>query len=258
MFCSLVLLFLVAPILITIPLSFNAEPYFSYPITSFSWRWYEEVFTSSEWREALLNSLFIGLVGTFLATMLGTLAAMGLSRPEFPWRGLVMPLLISPMIVPIIVVAVGLYLVFAPLGLTSSYTGIILAHTALGTPFVLITVISTLQSFDRSLARAAASLGANPWTSFRRVVLPLILPGVVTGAIFAFATSLDEVIVVLFIGGVEQRTIPRQMWTGIRDHISPSILSVAALLTMFAIALYLVIGWLHGRAATTHASPKTY
>ena len=202
-----------------------------------------------------MNSFVIGFGSTLLATALGTLAALGLSRPAFPLRGLVMPFLISPMIIPIVVVAVGLYLVFAPFGLTNSYTGVVLAHTALGTPFVVITVTATLMSFDTSLARAAASLGAGPLTVFRRITLPLISPGIATGGVFAFATSFDEVIVILFIGGVEQRTSPRQMWTGIRDQINPSILAMATLLTCFAIALFLTIDWLHGRNAAAATPP---
>lgn len=255
LFAIVVLVFLVAPILVVIPLSFNDSAYFSYPMTGFSLRWYEMVFASEDWRRAFLNSFIIGLGSTVLATALGTLAALGLSRAAFPFRGLVMPLLISPMIIPIVVVAVGLYLVFAPLGLTNSYLGVVLAHTALGTPFVVITVTATLMSFDRSLTRAAASLGAAPLTVFRRVTLPLIFPGVATGGVFAFATSFDEVIVILFIGGVEQRTIPRQMWTGIRDQINPSILAMATLLTCFAIALFLAIDWLQGRGSAAAAEP---
>ena len=255
LFSAVVLIFLVAPILVVIPLSFNDSAYFSYPMTGISLRWYETLFASADWRRAILNSFVIGLGSTVLATALGTLAALGLSRPAFPLRGLIMPFLISPMIIPIVVVAVGLYLVFAPFGLTNSYMGVVLAHTALGTPFVVITVTATLMSFDTSLTRAAASLGAGPFTVFRRVTLPLISPGIATGGVFAFATSFDEVIVILFIGGVEQRTIPRQMWTGIRDQINPTILAMATLLTCFAIALFLTIDWLQGRNATAATPP---
>lgn len=250
----LVLLFLIAPILVTIPLSFNEGSYFSYPMSGFSLRWYEFVFSSGDWQRAFFNSLSIGLVSALVATVLGTSAALGLSQPQFPARNLVMSLLVSPMIVPVVVVAVGLYLVFAPLGLVNNYWGLILAHTALGVPFVVITVTATLSSFNWTLTRAAASLGAHPWTVFRKITLPLIMPGVVTGAIFAFATSFDEVIVVLFIGGVDQRTIPRQMWNGIRDQINPSILVVSTLLTLFAIALFVVIAWLRHRSANTAKS----
>ncbi|WP_244470692.1 ABC transporter permease [Microvirga massiliensis] len=248
-YTAFVLGFLVIPVLVIVPLSFNDSTYFSYPMSGFTFGWYETLFASEDWRRAFLNSLVIGLLSTVLATVLGTLAAMGISRPTFPFRGLIMPLLISPMIIPIVVVAVSLYLVFAPLGLTNTYLGVILAHTALGTPFVVITVTATLMAFDRNLTRAAATLGAAPWTAFRRVTLPLIMPGVATGSIFAFATSFDEVVVILFIGGAEQRTIPRQMWAGIRDQINPSILAMAALLTIFAIVLFLAIDWLRGRSA---------
>jgi putative spermidine/putrescine transport system permease protein len=244
---GLVLAFLIAPLLVIIPLSFNSSAYFSYPMSGFSLRWYEKALLSPEWQRALLNSLGIGIVSTIIATVLGTLAALGLSRANFPLRSLIMPILISPMIIPVVVVAVGFYLVFAPLGLNDTYLGVVLSHAALGTPFVVITVNASLLSFDRNLVRAAASLGATPWTAFRRVTLPVISPAVAAGAIFAFATSFDEVIVILFIGGPEQNTIPREMWSGMRDSIDPSILAVASLLTVFAVTLFGAIHWLRSR-----------
>ncbi|HEY0296686.1 MAG TPA: ABC transporter permease [Bordetella sp.] len=247
------LLFLVAPVLAIIPLSFNAGSYFSYPMSGFSLRWYEKALFSPDWQLAFTNSLGIGLVATVVATVLGTLAALGLSRPNFPLRSLIMPVLISPMIIPLIVIAAGFYLVFAPIGLTNSYAGVILAHAVLGTPFVVITVTASLLSFDRNFMRAASGLGASPWAAFRRVTLPLILPGVATGAVFAFATSFDEVVVILFIGGPDQRTVPRQMWSGIRDAIDPSILAIATLLIVFAIALFVSMNWLRSRAQAANA-----
>ncbi|WP_321796134.1 ABC transporter permease [Caballeronia sp. J97] len=246
---ALVLFFLVAPILAIIPLSFNAGSYFSYPLQGFSLRWYEQALTSADWQRALFNSVAIGAASTLIATGLGTLAALGLSRTQFPLRSIVMPIIVSPMIVPIVVVAAGFYLVFAPLGLVNSYPGVILAHAALGTPFVVITVTASLLSFDQSLLRAASGLGAPPWVAFRRVTLPLITPAVATGSVFAFATSFDEVIVILFIGGPDQKTVPRQMWSGIRDSIDPSILAVATMLIVFAVLLFASINWLRGRAA---------
>jgi putative spermidine/putrescine transport system permease protein len=252
---GVVLAFLIAPVLAIIPLSFNAGSYFSYPMSGYSLRWYEKALLDPDWQRAFLNSLGIGAMATLVATILGTVAALGLSRPSFPWRSVIMPLLISPMIIPVVVVAVGFYLVFAPLGLTNSYAGVVLAHAALGTPFVVITVTASLLSFDRNLLRAAAGLGAASWTAFRRVTLPLVSPGVATGAIFAFATSFDEVVVILFIGGPAQRTVPRQMWSGIREAIDPSILAIATLLTVFAIALFVTINWLWGRTAA-QSSPN--
>jgi putative spermidine/putrescine transport system permease protein len=246
---ALVLFFLIAPILAIIPLSFNSGSYFSYPLQGISLRWYEQALTSADWQRALLNSLGIGAASTLIATCLGTLAALGLSRTQFPLRSLIMPVIISPMIVPIVVVAAGFYLIFAPLGLVNSYPGVVLAHAALGTPFVVITVTASLLSFDQSLLRAASGLGAAPWVTFRRVTLPLITPAVATGSVFAFATSFDEVIVILFIGGPDQTTVPRQMWSGIRDSIDPSILAVATMLIVFALLLFASINWLRNRGA---------
>ncbi len=246
---GVVLFFLVAPILAIVPLSFNSGSYFSYPLQGFSLHWYAQALGDSDWQRALLNSIGIGAASTLIATCLGTLAALGLSRANFPFRSVIMPLLISPMIIPIVVVAAGFYLIFAPLGLVNSYAGVVLAHAALGTPFVVVTVTASLLSFDQSLLRAATGLGAPPWVAFRRVTLPLIAPAVVTGSVFAFATSFDEVIVILFIGGPDQRTVPRQMWSGIRDQIDPSILAVATMLIVFAVALFASINCLRERAA---------
>ena len=252
--CTLTLFFLIAPILAIVPLSFNTGAYFSYPMQGFSLHWYEQVLASHDWHKALGNSIGIGAAATLISTGLGTLAALGLSRADFPFRSIIMPLLISPMIIPIVVVAAGFYLIFAPLGLVNSYSGVVLAHAALGTPFVVITVTASLLSFDQSLLKAAASLGAPPWITFRRITLPLIMPAVATGSVFAFATSFDEIIVILFIGGPNQTTVPRQMWSGIRDQIDPSILAVATMLILFAVALFSSINWLRGRAAGAAAT----
>ena len=246
--CSIIFFFLVAPILAIVPLSFNSGSFFSYPMEGFSLRRYAAAFGSPDWQRAFANSIGIGAASTLIATMLGLLAALGLSRAQFPFRSVIMPIIVSPMIVPIVVVAAGFYLVFAPLGLVNSYLGVVLAHAALGTPFVVITVTASLLSFDQSLSRAASGLGASPWVAFRRITLPLIAPAVATGSVFAFATSFDEVIVILFIGGPDQRTVPRQMWSGIRDQIDPSILAVATLLMIFAIALFACMNWLRKRA----------
>ena len=175
------LVFLVAPILTIVPLSFSSGSFFYYPLPGFSLRWYQDFFTSSFWLPSLKNSLIVGISATVLATVLGTLAALGIWRARFPAQALMLAILISPMVVPVIIVAVGVYFAFAPLGLTDGYLGLILAHTTLGVPFVVITVLATLSSFDRTLIRAAESLGASQITTFRRVTLPLILPGVASG-----------------------------------------------------------------------------
>ena len=252
--CVAVFVFLIAPILVIVPLSFNAEPYFTFTPgmlrldpDAYSLRWYESVATDAQWQRALLNSLAIGVCATVLATVLGSLAALGLANPAMPARSLVMGVLISPMVTPIIIAAAGMFFFYSRLGLAQTHVGLILAHAALGTPFVVITVTATLAGFDRNLMRAAASLGAGPITSFRRVQLPIIAPGVASGALFAFAASFDEVVTVLFMGGLEQRTIPRQMWTGLREQISPAILAVAAILIIFALTFMAAVEWLRSR-----------
>ncbi|RWE20830.1 MAG: ABC transporter permease [Mesorhizobium sp.] len=246
--CGAVLLFLVAPLLAVIPLSFNSVPFFTYPMSGFSFRWYEEFFFSSRWQSGLMNSMLVGIASTLLATVLGTLAALGLSRPNFPFRTIVLSILISPMIVPTIITGVAVYFLYAYVGLVNSYTGLILAHTTVATPFVVITVSATLVGFDNSLARAAAGLGAPPLTVFFKVIFPLIFPGMVAGALFAFATSFDEVIIALFVAGPQQRTLPLVMFTGIREQISPTILATATVLVMFAVALLTAVELLRRRS----------
>ena len=273
--CALIFLFLIAPILIVIPLSFNAEPYFTFTEkmlkldpSGYSTRWYDLLMTfgmidpdrtrdaawwsdfwaNSSWMRAAKNSVIIGFFATILATALGTLAALGLSRAEMPARRMIMAVLISPMIVPIIITATGLFFFYSMSGLANTYLGIILAHATLGIPFVIITVTATLIGFDHSLTRAAASLGASPQTTFFKITMPLILPGVISGALFAFVTSFDEVVVVLFVAAHDQQTIPRQMWNGIREQISPAILAVATILVIISTLLLATIELLRRRS----------
>jgi putative spermidine/putrescine transport system permease protein len=197
---------------------------------------------------AIRNSFFIGICATLLSTALGTLAAIGLSRDEMPYRRLIMSILISPMIVPLVITAAGMFFFYSKIQLSQTYIGVIMAHAVLGTPFVIITVTATLVGFDKSLVRAANSLGAGPITTFFKVQMPLIIPGVISGGLFAFITSFDEVVAVLFLASPEQRTIPRQMWSGIREQISPTILAVATLLVILSVILLTVIELLRRRS----------
>ena len=253
--CGLIFIFLIAPILVIMPLSFNAEPFFtftpemlSFDPAGYSTKWYDEFFTSANWQQAVENSVIIAIFSTLFATFLATVAALGLSRSVMPYRTLIMAILISPMIVPLIISAAGMYFFYSKVGLQGTHIGIILAHTALGTPFVVITVTATLVGFDHSLTRAAANLGADPVRTFFKVIVPLILPGVISGALFAFITSFDEVVIILFVGSVDQRTIPWQMFSGIRENISPTILAVATLLILFSITLLTTIELLRRRS----------
>lgn len=244
-----VLVFLVVPLVVVVPLSFNAGSFLTFPLAGISGRWYEALLASAAWTRAFRNSLFVGLIATTLATTLGTAAALGLKRLSPGLSRLLSFIVLSPVIVPVVISAVGIYFLYAPFGLVSSYTGLILSHTVLATPFVVITVMAALDGFDRNLQRAASSCGASPLVTFRRVTLPLILPGVVSGAIFAFAVSFDDVVMALFLAGPEQRTLPVQMFNGVREEINPIITAAATLLILLAVILLGLIEVLRRRSA---------
>ncbi len=242
-----VAIFLVAPLLVIVPLSFSDGSFLHFPLPGVGLRWYRAFFASEFWLSALWNSLTIGIAATALATALGTLAAVGLWLAAIPGATLIMGILLLPMVVPAIITAVALTFAYAPVGLASTHLGLIVAHALLASPFVLVTVGATLSQFDRTLLRAASSCGAGPATAFRRVMLPVILPGVVAGAVFAFATSLDESVVVLFLAGPSQRTLPRQMFAGLKDTIELTILAAATMLVVLSLVLMLLVRYLSAR-----------
>ncbi|CAN5666882.1 ABC transporter permease [soil metagenome] len=253
--CGLIFFFLVAPILVIIPLSFNATPFFTFTPdmlrlnpAGYSLRHYLDFFNSGEWQRALRNSVQIAPMATLLSVSFGTLAAVGLSQPHVPFRRAIMAVMISPMIVPLIISATGMFFFYSKVGLQGTYLGVVLAHAVLGVPFVIITVTATLVGFDRSLTRAAASLGAGPLRTFFRVQMPLILPGVIAGGLFAFITSFDEVVIVMFVGSASQQTLPWRMFTGLREQISPTILAVATILVVLSILLLSVLELLRRRS----------
>jgi putative spermidine/putrescine transport system permease protein len=264
--CALIFIFLITPILVVIPLSFNAEDFFtftpemlSFDPEGYSLKHYRDFFTNNEWQRSFKNSLIIAPIATLISVSLGTLAAIGLSQSHVPFRRGIMAILISPMIVPLIISATGMFFFYSKIGnfmegsmgLDKNLVGyikVVLAHAVLGIPFVIITVTATLVGFDRSLTRAAANMGANPVTTFFRVQMPLILPGVISGGLFAFITSFDEVVVVLFVGSASQKTLPWQMFTGLREQISPTILAVATILVGISILLLTTLELLRRRS----------
>ncbi|MZR30663.1 ABC transporter permease subunit [Sneathiella sp. DP05] len=253
--CWAIFIFLITPIIVVMPLSFNAENFFTFTPAmlnfdpaGYSLKHYEDFFTNSDWQGAIKNSFAIAPVATLLSVSLGTLAAIGLSQPFVPFRRAIMAILISPMIMPLIISAAGMYFFYSRVGLQGTYLGVVLAHAALGIPFVIITVTATLVGFDHSLTRASASLGANPVKTFFRVQMPLILPGVIAGGLFAFITSFDEVVVVLFVGSAGQKTLPWQMFTGLREQISPTILAVATILVVLSILMLTTLEMLRRRS----------
>ncbi|MCP5084070.1 MAG: ABC transporter permease [Alphaproteobacteria bacterium] len=265
-FCAFVMFFLVAPLIVVIPLSFTSGAFLSFTPEmlaldpeGFSIRWYkillgdcsDAVVTTvctDKWVTGFRNSFLVAIASTLLSVTLGTLAALGLSREHMPFRKVIMAGLISPMIVPLIITAAGMFLFYAKLNLVATFTGLIFAHTALGLPFVVITVTSTLVGFDHSLTRAAESLGSTPANNFFKIQLPLIAPGVISGSLFAFITSFDEIVVVLFLGGADQLTLPRQMWSGIRQEISPTILAAATILVILSVVLLTTVELLRRRS----------
>ena len=239
-FGSTVIFFLMAPLFAILPLAFTDSIFLNYPIPGFSFRWFHELFTADAWRRSIINSLLIGSGTTILATITGTVAALGL-------RGKSVSLLFSffrtlfllPMVVPAVVLGVGMQLMFAQYGLANTYVGVIIAHTVIAIPFVVVNVTAALQGIDRRLENAAASLGASPVVVLQKVTLPLAMPGIVSGAVFAFATSLDEVVLTLFVAGPNQRTVARQMFSTIRENISPAIAAAALL---FIVGTVLIAG----------------
>ena len=267
-FCFLVFFFLIAPLVAIIPISFSKSPFMLFTEGMLAWppdpeawsfRWYrymvgiceDKILTTpcgNKWMRGTVNSFFVGSISTLLATALGTLAALGLSRPHMPFKGLIMSILISPMIVPLIITAAGMFFFYAKINLVYTFTGIILAHVALSTPFVVITVTATLVGFDTNMTKASQSLGARPMRTFFKVIMPLILPGVISGALFAFITSFDEVVIVMFMASLDQLTIPKQMWAGIRQEISPVILCMATCLVALSIFLLTTVELLRRRS----------
>ncbi|WP_170605553.1 ABC transporter permease [Ruegeria arenilitoris] len=264
--CGAIFIFLITPILVVLPLSFNAQDFFTFTPEmlrldpeGYSLKHYRDFFTNNEWQRSFKNSLIIAPIATIISVTLGTLAAIGLSQSHVPGRRAIMGILISPMIVPLIISATGMFFFYSDigrflegtLGMNKNFVGylkVILAHAVLGIPFVIITVTATLVGFDRSLTRAAANMGAGPVRTFFKIQMPLILPGVISGGLFAFITSFDEVVVVLFVGSASQKTLPWQMFTGLREQISPTILAVATILVVLSIALLTTVELLRRRS----------
>ena len=269
-FCAVVFFFLVAPLIAIVPISFSVSPFMVFTEGMLAWppdpeawslRWYRNMIgdcsaevvsstvpCSTKWMKGTVNSFYIGIIATFIATVLGTMAALCLSRPHMPYKALIMSILISPMIVPLIITAAGMFFFYARINLVYTFTGVILAHVALATPFVVITVTATLVGFDMNMVKAAQSLGAKPMRTFFKVIMPLILPGIISGALFAFITSIDEVVIVMFMASIDQLTIPKQMWAGIRQEISPVILCMATCLVILSIVLLTTVELLRRRA----------
>lgn len=222
--------FLIAPLLAILPLAFTSSVFLTYPIPEWSTRWFGELISADAWRRSIVNSIVIGLGTTALSVVLGTTASLGLRHRIVFLSGMLKTLFLLPMVVPAVVLGVGMQVLFVRLGIANSYLGVIVAHTVVAMPFVIVSVSSALAGIDRRIELAAQSLGASPAIVLRRVTFPLAMPGIISGAVLSFATSLDEVVLTLFVAGPNQRTLARQMFSTIRENISPAIAAAAFIL----------------------------
>lgn len=252
---GLILFYLVFPIFVVVPLSFSSAAYLQFPPPGFSLRWYDNYLGRGDWIAATWLSLRIGLVTAALATVLGTAASLALVRGRFWGRNLINSFVVSPLIIPTIIVAIGVYFFYARVRLIGSPFALALAHTALAIPFVVTNVSATLHGFDERLEYAAMNLGANRWQTFWRVTLPIIRPGVLAGALFAFITSFDELIVALFVSGTGAVTLPRRMWDSLRQEIDPTIAAVSTLLIAVSVVVLLGAEILRQRGERLRATP---
>jgi putative spermidine/putrescine transport system permease protein len=233
--------FLIAPMIVIVPMSLTSAEILSWPPEGISTRWYEKMLGDPQWSSGFANSALVAILTAFLSTVLGTLGALGLTRGRFPGRNLANALILSPLIVPVILIAIGFFSFYARVRLQGSLFGLVLAHTALALPFVVISVGTVLRTMDRNLELAAANLGASPTRVFWRITLPLILPGVLAGALFAFITSWDEVVVSIFMTSTRFRTLPVEMWEQVRQVVDPTVAAVATTLMVITTVLLLLV-----------------
>ena len=253
-FVAIVLLYLVFPVFVVIPVSFSSAKYLQFPPPGWSLQWYQNYFERPGWVPATFVSIRVAIITTIFATILGTAASLALVRGRFPGRNAINSFMVSPLVVPGIIVAIGIYFFYAQAKLVGNPLGLALAHTALALPFVVTNVSATLHGFDERLEYAAMNLGANRWQTFRRVTLPIIRPGVFAGALFAFITSFDELIVALFVSGSGAVTLPRKMWDSLRQEIDPTIAAVSTILITLSVVILLVAELLRQRSERTRTA----
>jgi putative spermidine/putrescine transport system permease protein len=239
--------FLIAPLLVVVPMSFSDSTLMVFPPQRYSLRWYEAYFGNRAWTDATWVSLKAGLLVGVISTALAVAAALGLARGRFAGRALLQSFILSPLVVPVIILAVGLYYFYSFFRLNGTMTGLVLGHVVLTFPYALVVVAASLEDLDPTLEQAAQGLGASPFHAFRRVTLPMIAPGVGVAFLFSFLTSFDEVVLAVFITGPETTTLPRKMWEGIRFELNPTIAAVSTLLIAVSWSLTLAVALLRRR-----------
>jgi putative spermidine/putrescine transport system permease protein len=237
-FVALILIFLITPILIVIPLSLSSSPFFIFPPKEYSLRWFENFFTQNQWIDALLKSLQVAVMTSILATVLGTMAALAISRLDFKGKQVFMGVMVLPIVVPLIVVGIAVYRFYSEIQMVGSTVGLVLAHSLLALPIVFVTTLASLKGFDRNMELAAMNLGSTPIGAFFKVTLPIIKPAIYSSALFAFITSLDEIVVTIFIGGSQNPTLPKVMWEQMRSQIDPTIAAASSLLIVATVVLF--------------------
>jgi len=246
--CGLILTYLILPIFIVVPISFSSSSYLKFPPDGFSLRWYSNYMNSRLWVSSTILSLKVAFLTTLFSTLIGVPASIALVRHRFKGRTVLFGLIMSPLVVPIIISAIAIYFLFSDLRLIGSVAGLVLGHSLLAFPKVVVVVTATLKGFDVNLEHAAMNLGANPLRTFKEITFPIIRPGVISGALFAFITSFDELIITMFICGTSL-TLPKRMWDGLRLEIDPTIASVSTILIVISILLLLGIEMMRRRGA---------
>jgi putative spermidine/putrescine transport system permease protein len=253
-FCVLLLLFLLAPVLVLIPMSLGSAKMAEFPPRTLSLDQYRAFFHSRPWIQSVLTSFRIGLATMIFATTLGTMAAFGLVRGEFPGKTSLSAFLMAPRFVPVIITALASYALFAKLRLIGTEWGLILAHTILACPFVIIIVSATLRGFDRSLEQASRILGATPLKTIFRITLPLIRPGIVSAALFAFMVSFDEIVVAIFISGTRTVTLPKRMWDALTYEMESTLPAISTLILLTTLLVFATAGWAQRAASRLRAA----
>lgn len=248
-FTALILVYLVLPQFIVLPLSFSDKSFLSFPPSGWSTQWYRSLVENPSWLQAMVNSLAIGAPTAVLSMVLGTMAALAVTRGGFAQAGVISALVVAPMMLPHVILAIGLYPLMLQMGLLGSYVAATIGHTVIGVPLVFITVTAALARYDFTLELAAMTLGARPWRTFRSITYPTIRIGIIIGGILAFATSIDELMLALFLTGAQTRTLPRLIWEQMNDYLTPTIAAVATLVFAFTLILLLVVALIQWRSA---------
>jgi putative spermidine/putrescine transport system permease protein len=233
--CTLVAIYLLAPLVVVLLISFSSAAFLRFPPPGYSWRWYANLVNDPAWMDAVGVSLRVLVPAALASTALGTAAAIALVRTRILGAGVIGAVLMAPMVVPSIITAAGLYIIYRGLGLNGTLTGMVIGHVIITLPYVFATVASALRSLDPGLEAAAATLGAGPVVAFRRITLPLLAPAVLSSLLFAMVLSFDELIISLFVGSARLRTVPVQMWSNIRGDFDPTVAAIASLCFLVAL-----------------------